>query len=269
MKPFTHLKPHVRWLIVSLFASLSVALPALADNTSLAQVIGPGLLTLTAPDHALLSTITLNHAQNQTSSGSLGPTTIDDSRGSYVGWTVSATASNLVSYGTFTSDSGDPSPFSASGNYTPRSDVDYTLKLGNGSRGLGLGKMDYTLYAGASIIVSGSIAASQPIGATGLNLIASDTNFTPLGTYHLHVHVIPISGLTITPVGVATISGAADGVTAGTAHTLTGTNDPVTLVSSPAGYGGGLYQAGANLSLAIPANAQPGVYSGQIIETIN
>jgi hypothetical protein len=241
-----------------------------ADATPLTQVINPGLLTLTPATQAQLSAVTLNHTQGQTSSGSLGTLTVDDSRGAFVGWSVTATATNLVSYGSgvFNDDNNVPSPFTVSGTYTGNNDVDYTLLI-DGSLGTRLGKLTYRLLNNPATIASGTLLASQPIGSTGLTLNAPDITYPAQGVYYLHLHVIPVTGLTITPGNVAALSGSVQNVTAGEPHTFTSVSDPAAIVGSPIGFGDGLYQAGAALKLSIPAGTQPGTYSGQIIETIN
>lgn len=270
MKQHTPLQRSVRSVLALTLTSLSISFPAVADNGTvpLAQVINPGILTLQASDHAELSPVTLSHTQGRTSTGILGQATIDDSRGLGAGWSVTATASNLVSYGTFTDDNGQPGPFTVHGAYTGSNDADYTLTLGSSAGGSNLNQIGYELKL-SSNVTNLPLMPTQSLGSSGLSFDAPDIAYLPWSVYHLHVHVIPALGLTVSPSAVTTLAGSSDNVVSGPAYQLAGPNDPVMIATAAVRAGEGLYRVGADLRLAIPAGTHPGTYNGVIIETIN
>jgi hypothetical protein len=249
-------------LSLSILAVLGWNLPVSADSgaTLIGQVINPGLLTITPAAHTDLSAVTLSHALGQTSSASLGPILIDDSRGSAAGWSLSATISNL-------DGTTNANPFTITGTYTGNTDADYTLITGTTSNGDHLGKTPYSL-SGPSLNTTGTLIASQSIGSTGLTINAADISYPAFNSYYLHVHVIPASTISFNP-GAFISSNSLLNVTPGSKHTFTGINDPATILNALKGYGDGYYQASATLSIAIPAGTHAGSYTGTLVETVN
>ena len=270
MKQHTSLQRSLRSILALSLSALSISMPVTADSGSLpiTQVISPGSLTLQASDHAELSPVILSHTQGRTSTGVLTQATIDDSRGIAAGWSATATVSNLVSYGTFTDENGQPGPFTVHGTYAGNDDTDFTITLGNANSGPGLGQIGYELTQ-SSITTNSILLPTQLLGSSGLSFDAPDITYERWSVYHLHIHVIPATGLTITPTAITTLAGQSDQVVGGTAHTLSSVNDPVMLATAGIGSGEGLYQIGADLQLAIPSGTHPGIYNGVIIETIN
>jgi len=179
-----------------------------------------------------------------------------------------ATFSNLVSTSTF-ADDNDNAPFTVSGNYTAGStDADYDLTTGNGATGTRRGQITYTL-TGPTGQTTATLLTNQPLGSTGLSFSANDSDYPVATTYHLHIHVIPATAFTVSPKAVTSPTSSLSGLSNGSSHTVTTTNDPVTIASANKGYSDGYYALGANLSLAIPAGTHAGTYTGQVVETIN
>lgn len=71
-------------------AALSITPAALAadDSTTISVSIGAGNLTIAAPDTASLGTVSV--APGSVATASMGETTVTDSRGSLLGWSVTA-----------------------------------------------------------------------------------------------------------------------------------------------------------------------------------
>lgn len=232
--------------------------------------VQPGLLTLSPSTQASLNSVTPNHRTATITNGTLGTFQVDDSRSTFEGWSVNATFSDLSSYSTFTTQSGTPGPFSVHGAYTGQSSLDLTLMTGDIPGALGT--VSYTLYdqlgnkytPGSAAILN----ASQAIGTTGLSFDAPQADYAANSTYHLHISIIPASGFDITPDTVDALNGQITGVLSGSEHTLTSSNDPITLATANAGYGDGYYESSAHMSLSVPAGTKTGTYHGTIVETL-
>jgi|GEM_PF-1867387 len=91
------------------------------------------------------------------------------------------------------------------------------------------------------------------------------TNFTDGGS-----NSIPVTDLTVTPDTPSAVGNSSlTGVTAGTAHTYTGTSDPATLMSATTGNGRGRFNQDVDLSLLIDVTTVPASYSATCTETVS
>ena len=76
--------------------------------------------------------------------------------------------------------------------------------------------------------------------------------------------------ITVTPDTPSAVGNSSlTGVTAGTAHTYTGTSDPATLMSATTGNGRGRFNQDVDLSLLIDVTTVPASYSATCTETVS
>lgn len=258
-----------RSFVIAIIALIGVNLSVVAEasSTPITQVVNSGLLSMVPSTKVDLSPATLSHTQGQGSSGTVGQIAVDDSRGTYAGWSLTATLSNLVSTSAF-ADDNDNAPFTVSGTYNGSTDAAYDLTTGSGSTGTHLGQMTYTLN-GPGGQTSGTLHQNQQLGSSGLSFTASDIDYPVSTVYHLHVYVIGASNFLVTPKSVMNSIGSLNGVTTGMSRVVGSPTDPITLASAGRGFGDGYYTSGATLILTIPPGAHAGTYSGQIVETLN
>ena len=107
------------------------------------------------------------------------------------------------------------------------------------------------------------------IGINGVTATFASATYQVGDSWTIRVDVLPVTGLSITPSAVTTVSGSSTGVSAGSPHTFSGTSDPATIMSALSGDGMGQYTNTPNLSLTIPANSYANTYTATITETAN
>ena len=91
------------------------------------------------------------------------------------------------------------------------------------------------------------------------------TDFTDGGT-----NTIPVTDFTVTPnTPTAVGNSSLTGVSAGSAHTYSGTSDPASLLSATTGNGRGRFNQDVDLSLAIDVTTAPASYSSTCTETVS
>lgn len=112
--------------------------------------------------------------------------------------------------------------------------------------------------------ISGVRVKDHRSGTPGWSATATCTNFSDGGT-----NTIAVTNLTITPSAITPIGGSSlTGVTAGGAHTYTGTSDPASLMTATAGNGRGRYDQDEGLSLFVDVSTVPATYSATVTETV-
>lgn len=100
-------------------------------------------------------------------------------------------------------------------------------------------------------------------GTPGWSATATCTDFVSGGD------TIAVTNLTITPGAISPVGNSSmTGVTAGSAHTYTGTSDPATLMTATAGNGRGRYDQNEGLSLFIDIATPPATYTATVTETV-
>lgn len=112
--------------------------------------------------------------------------------------------------------------------------------------------------------ISGVRVKDHRSGSPGWSATATCTDFTDGGT-----NTIPVTNLTITPGAISAIGNSSlTGVTAGSAHTYSGTSDPATLMTATAGNGRGRYDQDEALSLFVDISTAPATYTATVTETV-
>ncbi len=111
--------------------------------------------------------------------------------------------------------------------------------------------------------ISGVVVKDHRSGTPGWSATATCSNFTS-GADTIAVTNLTLSPGAITPVGNSSLTG----VSAGSAHTYTGTSDPATLMTATAGNGRGRYNQDEGLSLFVDVSSIPGTYTATVTETV-
>ncbi|MFA4930865.1 MAG: hypothetical protein WC570_03320 [Patescibacteria group bacterium] len=102
-------------------------------------------------------------------------------------------------------------------------------------------------------------------GAPGWSATATCSNFSDGGSNSIAVTNLTITPGSISPVGNSSLTG----VSAGSAHTYTGTADPASLMTATAGNGRGRYDQDEALSLFVDVSTVPATYSATVTETVS
>lgn len=111
--------------------------------------------------------------------------------------------------------------------------------------------------------ITGVVVKDHRAGSPGWSATATCTDFTS-GSDTIAVTNLTITPGAITPIGNSSLTG----VSAGGAHTYTGTSDPATLMTATATNGRGRYSQNEGLSLFIDVSTIPGSYSATVTETV-
>jgi hypothetical protein len=111
--------------------------------------------------------------------------------------------------------------------------------------------------------ITGVVVKDHRSGTPGWSATATCSDFTSGGD------TIAVTNLTITPSAITAIGNSSlTGVTAGSAHTYTGTSDPAALMTATAGNGRGRYNQNEALSLFVDISTIPGTYTATVTETV-
>ncbi|MBU0648140.1 WxL domain-containing protein [Patescibacteria group bacterium] len=101
--------------------------------------------------------------------------------------------------------------------------------------------------------------------APGWSVTATCSDFTDGGS-----NSIDITNLTVTPGTVSAVGNSSlTGVSAGGAHTYTGTSDPATMMTATTGNGRGRFTQDTDLSLFVDVSTVPASYSATMTETVS
>ncbi len=232
--------------------------------TVVTQVITGGSLQITSLPNATLTPLSVNAASAQTSTGSLGTLTVTDSRGTGAGWSTTVTATNFTGVSPVTRISGSNSTVTSSGTFTGSSGGIYTMTIVNGGSA-GVATFSVSGLESQTTTLTGS---NVSVGTKGVKLTFGAAGYISGDSWTVRGDVIPVTGLTITPKTITTISGSSTGVTAGPAHLFSGESDPSTIFVASSGNGMGSYSQNPDLSLLVPVNTMANVYTSTITETI-
>ncbi len=263
MKHLQYKRPSKALVLICLLAS---AATCHAANTNVDQTINPGLLTLTAPLHATMSSLNADAVHDQASSGSLGTVNVTDSRGTGAGWSLTATASSFTKVDQPIQVRGSDGTLTSSGTYSGSGNGAYIITITHsGSDGSAMFAVSGLADQGPTAVTSGDV----PLGIQGVMVNFHDTSYTAGDQWAINANTIPANQLTITPSAINAMVGAYMGVSAGTAHTFTDSTDSATLMSAAFGSGLGWYTNTPSLSLGIPASTRAGTYTATITETLD
>lgn len=247
--------------------------PVNADTgvTTVTQQVDAGTLNITTPGSANLSSVTVNAASSQNTTGSLGAVTVVDSRGSGIGWSSTVTSSHFYYYNTPVMTGGSNNTVTVGGGsaaYTGSAGT-YTITI---TAGGDAGVATYSVTGPGSDNNSGTTGTNVNIGSKGLKTTFSSATYTTNDSWTIRVDIVPVTGFQITP-GSLTANGGSNptNVSAGSLHTFTDTNDPTALItaSTAGGYGMGSYSVTPNLQLTVPANSYANSYSATLTMTVN
>ena len=112
--------------------------------------------------------------------------------------------------------------------------------------------------------ITGVRVKDHRAASPGWSATATCTNFSDGGS-----NTIAVTNLTITPSAISPVGNSSlTGVTAGSAHTYTGTSDPATLMTATAGNGRGRYDQNEALSLFVDISTVPATYTATVTETV-
>ena len=239
--------------------------PAYAATVPVSATIMSGALTLATPVSAALPPTTLNLTSTQTASGSLGVSSVTDSRGSGAGWSVTATCSNFTHIGSPVTVSGTSQPI-ISGTYLALAFGTYTVTIVSGG---GSGTATYSVSGLETQSSRPTSLSPQQFGMRGLNISFPAGTYAAGDQWTIDVDAISVNDLTITPSSLSASSGMLAGVSLGPTHTFAATSEPATVMSAAPNGGMGSYSSNLGLSLAIPTFARAGSYWATITETVN
>lgn len=111
--------------------------------------------------------------------------------------------------------------------------------------------------------IAGVRVKDHRAGAPGWSATATCSDFTSGGD------TIAVTNLTITPSAITPVGNSSlTGVSAGSAHTYSGTSDPASLMTATAGNGRGRYDQDEGLSLFVDVSTIPGTYTATVTETV-
>lgn len=256
-------------LAAAMVLGLGATAPALASNTQVSQLISGGLLSLSAPTTATLSSTLVSFAAPNTTTGTLGQMEADDGRSSYAGWSLTATASSFVHIGQAIQTSGSiPTSLSTSGTYNGSVGGTYILTVTQGgARGTAQFAVSNLETQSAATIPANNSDVS--IGTRGVLADFPDATYQIGESWRIPIAIIPASGLTLQPSATTARYGDLTGVHTGTTHTFTNDGDSATIMNADVGFGTGAYLNTPNLSLQIPPLSSAGFYFATITETLN
>jgi hypothetical protein len=246
---------------------LASSLPAQAATTTVGQTISPGLLTLTAPASATLPPAQTDADADGSSQGSLGSMQVNDSRGTYAGWSLTATSSNFSQIKSpMPSRTGAPT-VTSSGAYTGNLNGQYTITITTGGS-LGTAQFQFNgpENDGPKTIPAGGTIA---LGIKGVVLNFGAGTYQVGDKWTVEADTMPASGVMVTPANLTTLDGSPSGVHLGAVYQFSSTTDSATLLTADSGSGFGLYSATPTLRLTIPARTPVGAYTATITETLN
>lgn len=227
-----------------------------------------GSLSLTAPSSVTLSTVTLA-APQPSGSGSMGTMQVADSRGTNVGWSLTATSTNFGDVNPIVLVAGSHNTVTSGGKYDFQTGGTYTLTINNGGS-VGHSTFNVTGLETASNITTGTNIA---IGTRGVTATFNTATYSVGDSWSITVYTIPLNAyqfFTVNPNNgtFTVVSGSGTGVSVGSSHGFTSNTDAATIMTATSGNGNGTYTVNPSLSLLVPAGTYTGNYSATITETV-
>lgn len=250
---------------------------AAADTTTVTQVISGGSLTIGNTGAESLTGATAS-SSHQDTTGDLGTITVTDSRGTGVGWSLTAESTDFYKYnnpvqtsGLKTLALGTSTAYATSSADTNMTMSDtYTITIDvPGDTGTATFDVTGAETANDQATTGGTDIA---VGTKGLKVNFTDTGYATGNQWTVRVDTIPVMGFMINPGTKTTISGSGTNVTEGSTAFF---SDPdfndsftATLLTATAGYGLGSYSVNPTLQLGIPANSYANTYTATVTETV-
>lgn len=238
---------------------------AASGTTAVTQQVNAGTLNISTAANASLSTVTVNATASQNSSGNLGTMTVTDNRGSGVGWSATATATDFTFINTAVKQSGSNNTVTSGGTYNNSTAGTYTITITTGGS-VGTAKFSVSGLESASNQTTGSGVA---IGTHGVTATFGAATYVNGDSWTIRVDTIPVTNFTITPNTFTTVAGSSTGVSNGSAHTFANTSDATMILSASSGNGMGSYSDNPALQLSVPAASYANSYTATITETVN
>lgn len=248
---------------------------AATDTTTVTQVVSGGSLTLgNTGAESLTGATASSNAQDTT--GDLGVLTVTDSRGTGVGWSLTAESTDFYKYNNPTTVSGAKTlalgtstayATSSADTDLTRSDT-YTITIDIAGNS-GVATFDVT---GAETVNDQTTGSNVAVGTKGLKVNFNDTGYGTGNQWTVRVDTIPVTGFRINPGTKTVISGSGTNVTEGsTAFFSDGDYNgtfTATLLTASSTYGMGSYSVNPTLQLAVPANTYANTYTATVTETV-
>lgn len=241
---------------------------AQAATTNVTQTVNQGLLTINSAGSASMTPVTTSATSAQNSTGSLGTVTVTDNTGTGVGWSATATSTHFIKYNTPIRTGGAAGSLTVdnTATYNNATGGTYVITITTGGT---VGNARFSV-SGPESLTNQITSASGSYGARGLVLNFGAATYTTSDAWTIRIDVIPVTGFQITPGTLTTVAGSPTNVTAGSAHTFSGTADATSLISASTagGYGMGQYSVTPSLNLSVPALTYANSYSATIVETV-
>lgn len=238
---------------------------AYTATTNVTQNVNAGLLTIANTGDQTLTAATVS-INSQNTTGSLGTITVDDARGTGVGWAATATSTHFIKYNSPVTTSGSNSTLTvdSTSTYNSATQGTYTITIATGGSA-GVATFNVTGLETASGVTTGTGVSA---GTRGLKLNFAAATYVTGDQWTIRVDVIPVTGFQVTPGSLTTISGVSTNVTAGSVHTFSSTSDAMALITASTGYGLGSYSVTPSLQLTVPANSYANSYIATVVETV-
>ena len=252
-------------ILLSSLLNNTLKVEAASGSTAVTQQITAGTLNIASSASISLTSVAVNVSAAQNATGNLGTVTVTDSRGTGLGWSTTATSTNFVQINTPVKTSGINNTVTSSGTYNNTVGGTYTVTISTGGA---VGTAQYTV-SGLESQTATVTGASAVIGTRGVIAAFGAATYSIGDSWTIRVDVLPVTGFSLTPGVVTTISGSGTNVTAGSAHTFISTADATSIIVASSGYGMGSYSNNPALQLVVPAAAYAGTYTATITETVS
>jgi|GEM_PF-3012650 len=245
----------------------SIASPAMAATTNVTQLVTPGLLTLTAPTSASLPSAVTNADADGTSQGAIGTMQVMDNRGTYAGWSLTATTTNFSQVKQpVPSRQGSPA-VTSSGSYSGVLNGQYVITITTAGSP-GTAQFSYNgleNLSNISIPTNGNVT----VGSRGVLVNFGAGAYQVGDQYTIEADQMQPVNIMVTPGTFTTIDGSSSGVHSGSAHQFTSATDSATILSADSGSGFGFYGVTPTMRLTVAARSPIGTYSETLTETLN
>lgn len=251
-------------LLLHQYASNSAS--AATGTTAVTQQVNGGTLSVSPQATATLSTVTVS-TSNQNSTGSLGTITVDDNRGTGVGWSTTASSTHFIKYNTPVRTGGAAGTLTvdSTATYNNSPGGTYTIAITTGGT-LGTAKFS---VSGLETLTNQTTGASVSVGSFGLVLDFAAATYTTSDAWTIRVDELPVTGFSITPSTPTANFGVMTGVTGGSQHTFASTADTATIMTASSGNGMGEYCSTPSAQLVIPGNSYANTYTATFTVTVN
>lgn len=210
---------------------------AASGTTSVSQQVNAGTLNINTNASSSLTAVTVNATSSQNSTGTLGTLTVTDDRGSGVGWSATATSSDFTFINAAVKVSGSNDTVTSGGTYANSTGGTYTITITTGGS-VGTALFRVTGIESASDQTTGSGVA---IGARGVTATFAAATYSVGDSWTIRIDTIPVTNLTITPNTFTTVAGSSTGVSNGSSHAFTGTEDATSIITASSENGMGSY----------------------------